>query len=228
MPHASRLAVILSLLALSACQRGPIAMTDTPDSTATRDAAKAGFRRNPNPREAYRITMRIEDAPGPFASMRAFAQYDVVNPECLPPPNDNNGHTWPVPTDAAEIKLTRDADGSYSGVVYADYMLDEDYHGRGVCKWQLIQAQAQLKATGVPGLGETSFIPELSLGELQVESSKTINFAKQNYPATDVDLTQIPDYEYSSFGQVDRSKMAADLTDDDVFQIHMSAKKISP
>lgn len=204
-------------------------MTDTTtDSTTTRDAAKAEFRRNPNPREAYRITMQIEDAPGPFGLVRAFAQYDVVNPECLPPPNDNNGHTWPVPTDAAEITLTRDADGSYSGVVYADYMLDEDYHGRGVCKWQLIQAQAQLKATGEPGRGETNFMPSLPQADIYQERSRILNFAKASYPDTGANLAELPDYEYPSSGQVDRSRMAAELTDNDIFQIEVSAKRIAP
>ena len=198
------------------------------DKTKAADQASPDFRRNPNPRDAYRITMRIEDAPGPFGSMRAFAQYDVVNPECLPPPNDNNGHLWPVPTDAAEIALTKEADGSYTGVVYADYMLDEDYHGRGVCKWELIQTQAQLKATGVPGRGETKFIPSLKREEIPMEQSKTLNFPKANYPAAGVDLEQNPDFEYPSSGQVDRSRMASELTDDDIFQIHLSAKRIAP
>src|SRR3546814_1502961 len=76
--------------------------------------------------------MTITDAPGPFASMRALAQYDVVNKQCLSPPKDNpGGHTAPVPTKDVEIPLTRVSDNEYTGVVYADWMQDEDYTGHG-------------------------------------------------------------------------------------------------
>ena len=220
MPHAARLAVALSLLALSACQPGPIAMTDTPSDSAAQAARDTpAFRRNPAPREAYRITMRIEDAPGPFGSIRAFAQYDVVTPECLPPPNDNNGHLWPVPTDAAEIALTREADGSYTGVVYADYMLDEDYHDRGMCKWALIQAQAQLKATGVEG--ETSFGPALDAASIRTGIVRDIWLAKTDYPA----VPNVPDYP--ALGTTERAQFSK-LRDDQLFHVLLQAREVAP
>src|SRR3546814_7808352 len=93
--------------------------------------------------------MTITDAPGPFASMRALAQYDVVNKQCLSPPKDNpGGHTAPVPTKDVEIPLTRVSDNEYTGVVYADWMQDEDYTGHGACRWQLMQFRVRMKATG--------------------------------------------------------------------------------
>jgi hypothetical protein len=125
---------LVSTLALAACTPSGID-TNTPASQS--DAAARGqdgttYRTNPRPTQAYRITMTIADAPGPFASMRALAQYDVVNKECLSPPKDNpGGHTAPVPTEDVEIPLPRVSDNEYTGVVYADWMQDEDYTARG-------------------------------------------------------------------------------------------------
>jgi len=104
------------------------------------------FTENPAPRQAYRLTLRIEGAPGPLEVVSSAAQYDVVNPECLPPPKDNpGGHTSAVPTHDIPVRLQRVSDNEYAGVFHADGMVDADYHGRGVCRWQLIQAQVQLQ-----------------------------------------------------------------------------------
>jgi hypothetical protein len=59
-----------------------------------------------------------------------------------------------------EFELTRVSDVEYTGTVYADGILDEDYYGRGICRWQLTQARVQLKATGVPR--ETLFSASIS------------------------------------------------------------------
>ena len=66
------------------------------------------FTENPAPRQTYRLTLRIEGAPGPLEIVSSAAQYDVVNPECLPPPKDNpGGHTSAVPTHDIPLRLQR-------------------------------------------------------------------------------------------------------------------------
>lgn len=212
MLHATRLAVGLTLLALSACQPGSMAMTDTPT-----DAPR--FARNPAPAQAYRITIRIDDAPGPFASVRAFAQYDVVNPECLPPPGANaGGHTSPIPTTAEELALTRAADGSYSGVVYADAMRDADLHGRGICRWELMQVQAQARATGAPA--DTNFGPNIAGDVIRAEGSSKSWLAKIDYPAVE----RIPNYP--ALGEADRARYSK-LADHQIFSMTLSAQRVS-
>lgn len=221
MPHASRLAVILSLLALSACQRGPIAMTDTPtDSPTTRNAAKAEFRRNPNPQQAYRITMRIDNAPGPFASMRALAQYDVTNRECLAPPKDNpGGRSSPVPTEDVEIALTPVGDGQYTGTVHADYILDEDYTGNGLCHWELIQFRVHMKASGAGR--ETLFIASIPNRKLADDEPETIYFNKMSYPRLESSSLDEP----LSTGQTDRGRFGPSVRDDELFTVTLSSSK---
>ena len=215
MPHALRMAVVSSLLALSACQQGPIAMTDTTsDTPAARDASRAEYRRNPDPREAYRITMRIKDAPGPFASMRALAQYDVTNRECLAPPRDNpGGRSSPVPTEDVEIALTPTGDGQYAATVYGDYMLDEDYTGNGACHWELMQFRVHMKATGAKG--ETLFIPSIPDRKLLAGESETVYFNKVAYPRRASSELEEP----LSLGESDRSRYGPSIRDDELFTV---------
>lgn len=185
---------------------------------ATQERSKVDYKQNPNAKQAYRITMTIKDAPGPFASMKALAQYDVINPECLPPPNSNpGGHTSPIPTEDVPIALTKVADGTYAGTVYADRMLDEDYHGRGVCRWKLIQARVHLAATDAPG--ETVFIPSIGSEKLASEGLEVTYFAKKLYPRNE-GLAGMP-----VIGAEDRSRMNPELEDSDIFTVTFASHR---
>lgn len=180
---------------------------------------KAGmeFKRNPDPTQAFRITMTIKDAPGPFDSMRALAHYDVVNRECLRPPKDNpGGHTSPVPTAPTEFAMERIADGVYAGVVYADLMLDEDYTGHGVCHWQLTSVVVQMKATGADG--ETLFVPSISDEKLLAAQPETVYFNKSTYPRAGMD-------NFPDTGLSDRSRFGPSIQDDDLFTVTFTASK---
>ena len=177
---------------------------------------------NPQPKQAYQITLTLADAPGPFASMLGLVQYEVVNRECLSPPKDNLGGAGMYMTRFLPFELTRVSDTEYTGTVYADGLLDEDYYGRGVCRWQLTRAYAQLKATGAPR--ETLFSPSISAEPLLAENTKTIYFTKDSYPRHPQSTLEDP----STSGQIDRSKMASFLTDEDLFTITMTLRRISP
>lgn len=183
------------------------------------------YKENKNPERAFRLTMRIDNAPGPLKVMVSASQYDVVNRECLPPPKNNpGGHLSPVPTNDIPFELARISDNEYTGVVYADGMIDEDYHGRGVCRWSLIQAQVQLKATGAEN--ETRFIASLSRNHDEFGSGrpKILHYVRKSYPVhPESKINDFPD-----FGQSDRSRMAIGLTDDDLFTITLAAMEVVP
>src|SRR3546814_16767939 len=109
--------------------------------------------------------------------MRALAHDDVVNKQGLSPPKDNpGGHTAPVPTKDVEIPLTRVSDNEYTGVVYADWMQDEDYTWHGSCRWQLMQFRVCMKATGTDG--ETRFVSKLLAVELLAARSAELRVGK--------------------------------------------------
>lgn len=180
------------------------------------------YKQNRNPKQRYDITMTIANAPGVFASMEAWMLYSVANQECLPAPNSNpqgtsNHMTRPVP-----FALVKVSDTEYTGTVYMDFLLDEDYHGRGICHWQLLNIGIDLKATGVEG--ETSFLPGLSGDDLIAGKAVTTYFLKKSYPRHPESVGENP----VASGQSDRSKMAFDTKDNDLFAITLVPKEVQP
>ena len=177
---------------------------------------------NPQPTQAYQITMTLADAPGPFASMLGLVQYDVVTQKCMPPPDSNPGGASMHMTRHVEFELTRVSDVEYTGTVYADGILDEDYYGRGVCRWQLTQAQVHLKATGAEE--EDLFAPSISAQPLLSEKAERIYFLKESYPRHPQSLGD----NMSNFGQSDYTKIPPQFTEKDLFTITLASKRSAP
>ena len=90
--------------------------------------------------------------------------------------------------------------GNIDGTV--DGMVDADYHGRGVCRWKLIQAQVQLQAPGAQG--GTRFVAKLNGDEVSQGTAKAIHYWKARYPSE-------PGADsYRDYGQLDLQKVPAD------------------
>lgn len=150
-------------------------------------------------------------------------QYDVVNSECLPPPDSNpGGNHSPTPTAEPVVALMKISDTEYVGTFYTDMMVDEDYYGRGVCHWKLIQAGVRLRATGADG--ETTFFSTLHQKDLLAGNGVTTYFWKGDYPRE----TEIGIDNFASLGQTDRSKVASNLTENELFTITLTPKEVQP
>lgn len=178
------------------------------------------FKQNPQPKQRYRLTLTIANAPDPFASVEGSMQFDVVTPECLPPPNANGGHLWPTPTETIPFVWTRVSDTEYTGLVYLDGMVDEDYYGRGLCRWKMMQAYAALEPTGARG--ETRFVPNIYPEELTAVHIKTTHFVKSNYKRDEETILENP----VSFGQTERSKLS-NFQDGELFTITFTPRAIT-
>ena len=176
------------------------------------------YQQNPHPKQRYDVTMSIANAPGPFASMEGLVQYDVSNSLCLPPPDSNPGGYSAHMTRHIPFVLTRVSETHYTGTVFADLMLDEDYHGRGVCHWKLIQARVHIKATGADG--ETLFIPSLSVQDLFAGKAVTTYFWKGGFPRSAMD-------NYSDFGMDDPGKFKSEI-EQQLFSITLTPKEVQP
>lgn len=205
--------VVAASMALAAC--APV----QDSSTSVEEGEDRPLRKlNPAPKRAYTITMTIENAPGPFAVVRGSAQYDVENaPECGRYLKFAGVH--PGMTSMETFPLTQVSDNEYQGTVYADLLLDEDYFGRGVCRWKFMQAQVILKATGADG--ETRFLPSLLSEEVHGQESQTKYFWKDRYPRSQTD-------NFPSFGQEDRTKLAKRISDDELFIIRLTSREVRP
>ncbi|HLM54152.1 MAG TPA: hypothetical protein VK325_11330 [Pseudoxanthomonas sp.] len=177
---------------------------------------------NPQPKQAYQLTMTLADAPGPFASMLGLVQYDVVTQKCMPPPDSNPGGASMHMTRHVEFELTRVSDVEYTGTVYADGILDEDYYGRGICRWQLTQARVHLKATGAPR--ETLFNASISAEPLLAERTEKIYFLKASYPRHPESVEEDP----IASGQSDQAKIPPQFAEKDLFAITLASKRSAP
>lgn len=206
------------LFALAACSPSDSRTDMNAVTSSTADhGGTAASARNPAPKDAYRVTMTIKDAPGPFGWMKALAQYDVVNKECLSPPKDNpGGRSAPVPTDDVEIPLRKISDTEYEAIVYADQMLDQDYTGRGVCHWKLIQFRVHMKATGAQA--ETLFIPSIPDDKLLASSPENVYFNRMTYPEAE----GVEDYPDTGGG---RSDYGPSVQDQDLFTVTFTPVK---
>ena len=176
------------------------------------------YKLNPHPKQRYDITMTIANAPGSFASVKSWMQYDVINSQCLPPPDSNpqgtsNHMTRPVP-----FELTRVSDTEYIGTVYTDFLLDEDYYGRGLCHWKLLNVGVDLKSTGAEK--ETSFLPSISLKDLRARKAVTLHFWERGFPRSAMD-------DYSDSGMDDPNKFKPEIRKQ-LFSITITPKEVQP
>lgn len=103
---------------------------------------KPDIKLNRQPRMSYEITVKVDNAPGPFDRIEGVVDYRVSNEDCVP--------LMPVtgatvaPEKRAPVVLTHTGSNLYKGEVFADLLLDEDYYGKGVCHWSVVAASANL------------------------------------------------------------------------------------
>lgn len=176
------------------------------------------IKENPNPKQAYRIEMRIENAPGPFGWVDGAADYNVLNYSECGKINRIAGVIPQIRT-GPEIKWTPKGDGVYETVVYADRLVDEDYFGRGVCRWAMTGARAILMATGAEI--ENSFVPYLSAEDMAANRSRTYYYWRGHYPFRSPPPADGKGYSWS--GEEDREEYKPELRDE-LFSVTLTAK----
>lgn len=149
------------------------------------------YKQNPKPAQVFELTVTIENAPGPFASINGVMQYDITNMDCLPPAEFFSGvQTTPIST-FLPIALTKVADNTYRGRVALDGLLDGDYFGHGECHFKPIGSSISFKATGADG--ETRFFAQMSAEEIAVNGVLAKYYWKGGYPR-DRKVNNYPDH----------------------------------
>lgn len=176
------------------------------------------IRRNQQPTQAYKIAVTIADAPGPFTVVSGGAAYVIANRACGK--TDKWGGFTAVPNTGVSVELTKVSETRYEGMVYLDLLVNEDYYGKGVCRWEFNNTGVSFAASA--DKYATAFVPSLSASEVLAEKPVTTYFRKELYPQ----VTTLS--HYSDLGQTDRSKFAAYITDAGLFTITMTATKVQP
>jgi hypothetical protein len=93
---------------------------------------------NPNPMERYRFVLTLVDPP-PHGELKvtAYINYYIENNRrCIPSDKTKalGGHTQivarKIPLDVTQISKTK-----YEATYYMDHFKNEDYYGKGICRW---------------------------------------------------------------------------------------------
>lgn len=143
------------------------------------DTPQSKYSLNPSPVQEYQVTLTIDGAPGPFKSVEGTTQYDVMNESECGEYLESVG-VRPRVTTNEPFTLTRISEVEYRGTVYMDLIQDADYFGNGVCRWELTEVRARLRATG--DAKETRFVPDISVESLLAQESKKQYFWAGYYP----------------------------------------------
>lgn len=135
---------------------------------------------NPNPRMRYEVTVRIEDAPGPFDTVDGTVDYRVSNEDCVPM-TPITGATIP-PSKRVSLKLAPAGNGTYKGELFADLLQDEDYFGKGVCHWSLVAAGVEARVK------KMDFAASLRKDDIFGHKPITHYYANRAYAESDTEL----------------------------------------
>ncbi|PPU70474.1 hypothetical protein XcuCFBP2542_18720 [Xanthomonas cucurbitae] len=188
------------------------------DTGATTTDGDPVYRKNPHPTQAYRITMTIEDAPGPFEWVSGTAFYEMTNRDACTPFDRSLAMSTKQKEDGIPINFEKAGDTTYVATIYADGMIDADYYGKGVCLFELNGVGISLRATGKKE--ETRFQPILFKNEIYRSTPKITYFWKERYPKAGMD-----DFPDGGESKVDDFN---DIARNNLFKVTLSTKKVIP
>lgn len=176
------------------------------------------YRKNPHPTQAYRITMTIEDAPGPFGHVSGMAFYQMTNHTQCTPMEPIEGVWSKSKEDGIPMRFQKTNETTYVATIYADGMVDADYYGKGVCRFELSGVGITLKATGKHE--ETRFQPALFKKEIYNAAPNVTYFWSGGYPKDEMD-------NYPDTGHSDPSQFKEELRNQ-LFKVTVVSTKETP
>jgi hypothetical protein len=93
---------------------------------------------NPAPKQRYEVTLTVQNPPRKISTVSGTIQFDIegVMDDCMPYADKIAGGK-PKSSFSRHVTFKRKDDGSFVGYVYSDQLIDEDYYGLGVCRWEL-------------------------------------------------------------------------------------------
>lgn len=174
---------------------------------------KPNIKLNPHPKMRYEITLTIEGAPGPFDSVNGSAGYEVTNGACVPLTPFSGAKLTPHKNVPMSLSIVNDT--TYKGDIYVDLLTDEDYFGRGLCRWSMRFVDFDLE------IGNLAFAHSISLDNVLAGKSDTRYFNNLSYVSEDAKSPK-SDHQRVSSGNASRTEFK-DPTN--TFSITLSAKE---
>jgi len=208
-------ASVFSVLSLNACG-------GSEKSMSIQEQTEARFQLNPHPKQAYRLKIKINDAPGPLVSMNnTYIRY--MARDCSYVINHIEGVTS-HPRKYVDIPLRQVGKNEYEASFYFDAVQDEDYFGEGVCHWKPDGFGGTFKATGKEE--ETGFTISDVMRNLLEKKTLTKYYWKWSYPYfTREDGSISPDFV--NFGITSPELYSAE-EHKEMFTITVTLEEVSP
>jgi hypothetical protein len=172
------------------------------------------IKQNPNPKQHYEITMKVDGAPKGFDSAIGSMQYVVKNSDACVAPDPVSGHHSNL-AQFLPFEIKKVDEHTYKGTVVTDYFLDADYYGLGVCQWVMSSAMAVFKVNG----NNIDLRPSILNEDLVAEKSVDVYF-----PIADLAGGEGP--KYGDGGQP-LSEISPQIRNA-VFHITLSSRKETP
>ncbi len=123
--------------------------------------------RNHAPKQAYLITLTVENPPAPVTAIEGHASYQVMNTECLPRAFFF-GYPTGVRAIAEPVQFKPVSANVWQAVVYADLYPDQPQTDElGVCEWKFIAAGADFS------IGKITLAATLNDEEIRAGESST-------------------------------------------------------
>ena len=209
-------AAIFSVLSLNACGGS--------EKSRIQEQTEARFQLNPHPKQAYRLRIKINDAPGPLKLMRNMSVGYGAR-DCSYIINHIEGASA-NPEKKVRAETRKLAEFEYEAIIYADAVQDEDYFGEGICHWKPEGFGLGFQATGSPN--ETIFNFGDSLDDLIEKKTLTKYYWKGGYPYfKNIDGSNSNTENTVSFG----GDTLTDFSEDrwqDLFTIAVTLEEIKP
>ena len=216
-----RLARLACLVALGgplmACQPTAPAGPPTGSSSAAAQATGAQkndkseqahlFRVNPSPKQVFEVEFEIHDAPGPLKAVRGSVGYDATQaPHCTFVTNAWAG-TWGTPFKGLSLPVTPVGSHRFVMTVALDGMVDEDYYGKGLCRWAMVGAGAGFAASEAKE--DTVYGVSLDAKEFVDGATYRQYFWKGDYPRLPgaADTSSAGDRSPEGFGPTHRNNL---------------------
>ena len=159
-------------------------------------------KKNPHPTKRYELTAMAE-APGPWDSVIGSVSFEVANPGCTPENEFLGVHLLPRAF-AIDFEMTRVGGNSWKGYFFRDALIDENYYGLGICRWDITNVSAEFITQGVD-FPKSAFLKALlNEGPQSTYFKKTaygdstlVRYGPRDYSPTSLDVTQHPDGFFS-------------------------------
>jgi len=184
---------------------------------------------NRHPKEIYEVTLTIYDAPGPLKPEDGNIIYIVSNTQCIPNHllNESGEPSFDY-SQGAPLRLNwinKKIGTVYKTYVAEDFMVNENYYGKGVCNWTIDSLGLDI-THGAETDGYVGFTSTIHGSEIQSGKEAKTYFLKSDAAATNTDEKsngiigkKFTEQNYLDTPEPERSKY---------FYTTLSVKKVKP